>query len=548
MPGMTAGAENKFESPLDSEPVQEEIIVNQDHKHFSEEQLLETAADGENNSISEKNRDAEKKRLVKQKKHKKGEAAQLKSKNKKNKAERSRQRGRKQEKGALFASETLPIMINCEDVNYHNDSGDFTAFGNVKIHQGDETVLTEKAVGNAKTGDVWLKDGGTMKSGGNIVDASWVHYNFDTESGELKQIKGRNLKDIYTAPHAYIKDGRMVMDEGGMVTRCHAVKHPHCVEARADKITIIPNDRIIAENMKVFVKGKKVYSRKLWVNNLQKSKSSIFPRLGYKSKSKGAYFKIDYDYAIGNPMAEHPTVFSTRQIYYSKAHYKPAFKITHFERNYNVSVADSWDFDGDDKFGSWLHKKGEVEFNYKRHRIADGLPLSYTASASTGIWKYRNRSYKSRHTEAAVYLDHDRIHLFNDNKTYLDLQIGRRLVHEGHSGETVNSDLYRATIGHKISPKFNVWETYYKENKTSNLFDYGQPDMAKELRTGVQWRPDAKNIITVVNRYDEGKHRVYETRYEWKHIFCCWGLAIAYRDKNYDNSHEWELDYDLLYW
>ena len=47
------------------------------------------------------------------------------------------------------------------------------AEGNVKIVQGDETILTTRAEGNMKTGDVWLKQGGTLQEPDTTMNGEW---------------------------------------------------------------------------------------------------------------------------------------------------------------------------------------------------------------------------------------------------------------------------------------------------------------------------------------------------------------------------------------
>lgn len=61
------------------------------------------------------------------------------------------------------AAEPMPITLWGDQATYDQGSGDFVAEGNVRIVQGDETILTTRAEGNLQTGDVWLKQGGTLK-------------------------------------------------------------------------------------------------------------------------------------------------------------------------------------------------------------------------------------------------------------------------------------------------------------------------------------------------------------------------------------------------
>ena len=118
------------------------------------------------------------------------------------------------------ASEPLPINMKADHAEYDSTSGDFHVSGNVVITQGKETLLTTYAVGNMKTGDVWLEQGGTLVEPNSKMKGQWVHYNFNTKTGEIKQINGTSLKDIYDAPHATIYPDKMVVDQGGRSSKC----------------------------------------------------------------------------------------------------------------------------------------------------------------------------------------------------------------------------------------------------------------------------------------------------------------------------------------
>ena len=105
-------------------------------------------------------------------------------------------------------------------------------------------------------------------------------------------------------------------------------------------------------------------------------------------------------------------------------------------------------------------------------------------------------------------MTHDRIYLFNSKNTFLDLSVGKKWVDESYTDETTNTMAYYGTLGQKISDKWYTWAGYYREKYTSNLFDYDQPDMERELRNGISYKPDDKNTFTIVNRYDTGKHEI----------------------------------------
>ena len=150
--------------------------------------------------------------------------------------------------------------------------------------------------------------------------------------------------------------------------------------------------------------------------------------------------------------------------------------------------------------------------------------------------KTKKTGHKSWHKEYAVYLNHDPIYLFNSKDTVLNLTVGKKWVNESYTGDTLSTDMYYATLGQKLAPQWRTWVGYYREKQTSALFDIGQPDMARELRNGLQWAPDSKNIVSIINRYDLGKHNNYETDYRWLHKFCCWALEFTYEQEHYDGG------------
>ncbi|MBQ9255857.1 MAG: hypothetical protein IJ181_01835, partial [Acidaminococcaceae bacterium] len=458
----------------------------------------------------------------------------------------------------------LPTVITGDDAQYASESGDFIIEGNVRLEQGPTVMTSTKAVGNAKTGDIWLLEGGNLKEQTNNVHAHWAHYNYNSETGELLHIKGASQKgsdgkknDYYEAPHGLIENGMLIIDQGGMVTSCPAQRHTPCLSVRAKTITIVPNDRIIARGVQVFVKGKHVYSRDVWVNDLQQSNNRLLPHVGW-SKDKGVYIALDYEQPIGNPMLKNPTKAYMRQVYYTKSKYKPFYGIRHDEQDFYIRLNHGYVYasDNDDSDeGIWLHKKMDWGLFWKPHRISKKLPLTYEAYITHGLWKYTNQNWSSWHTEKVVRLRHDRFYPLGGKKLYMDLMVGRKWVDESYGnfatsqngvttryGKNLNSNIYEGTLGYKFSNKWNIWTLYHNEHKTSHLFSLGQPDFAREWRTGISWNPDDRNTLTVVNRHnsDSGSstHGNYSTVFRWSHRFCCEVLSVMYERKHYKDDNE----------
>ena len=352
---------------------------------------------------------------------------------------------------------------------------------------------------------------------------------------------GKNGKDFFAAPHAEIYPDKMVLDEGGSTSRCPAVKHPKCLEIKAKTFEIYPHDKMVARDVKVYVRGKHIYSRDYWENSLtEKSKERILPHIGFKDSDKGTYVNLSYE----RPLGDKDTIYADLN-YYSKAGYKPVYGLEHNERNFKVTYENGW-YEDDDE---WVEKQNNIRFDYKNHHIAPGLPLSYSAYFERGLWKNDDTGRKSWHTEYGAFLNHDRIYLFNSKKTSLDLTIGKKWTRESADDSVESTNVYYATLAQKISPHWNTWVGYYREDFTTDVFTYDQPDMAKELRNGLQYIMDDKNSFTIVNRYDLDQKKNYETRYSWTHKFCCWQLSLIYKHKDTDNKDSaFEAKFDFVNW
>ena len=465
-------------------------------------------------------------------------------------------------------AQPVPLIIKGNDAQYSSESGDFIIEGNVRLKQGLTNVTSTKAVGNANTGDIWLLEGGTLQEPTNRVNARWAHYNFNKETGELLHLKGASSAnprsgkfDYYEAPHGLIEHGMLIMDQGGMSTRCPAVKHHPCVSVKAKTITIIPNDRIIARGVQVFVKGKHVYSRDVWINELNKENKQTKPRIGWDNE-RGWYASLEYSRPIGNPLLKNPTTFYMEQIFYTKSKYKPFYGITHDRRDFYVRVNSGYVYDSDNDAldeGVWLQKKIDWGLFLKPHRIAKGLPLSVDGYITHGLWKYNHLNWESWHTEKAAFLRHDRFYPLGGKKLYMDLMVGRKWIHESLNnattrryGNSLNTNIYHGTLGYRFSNKWNIWTTYHNEHRTSYLFSKGQPSFVKDLSMGIAWNPDKHNSFTIVNRRnldsETRTHGNYTTTFTWRHRFCCELLTVSYENRHYNGEKKWTVKFDFLSW
>ena len=437
------------------------------------------------------------------------------------------------------AGAPIPINVSAEHADYDSVSGDFHVYGNVVLTQGVEKLVTTEAFGNMKTGDVYMEKGGTVVDKVQSFTGKWIHYNFNNKTGEIKEISGASIKDLYKSPHAIITPDKVTMDQGGWMQRCPAVKHPPCLAVKAKIFEIYPKDKLVAKDVQVFVRGKHIYSRDRWVNHFDEDKTKISPRIGYGSKTDGMYMKVGVSHPITNEITARVELPE-----YSKIGFKPAYKLNYYNKNFTLNYMTGWVKDD----SVWYYKQNNWEFKYKPHHFIDGVPLTYSASYEYGLWrkwdaKTEKSSAKSWHKEYAVYLNHDPIHFFNSKKNSLNLTIGKKWTEESIKIDTRSTNLYYATFRQKFTDKWSAWTGYYHQKRTSSVFNLNDADMDREWRIGLQFKPDSKNTFSIVNRFDTGKGEQYETDYRWEHKFCCWRLEVILEDERKKDDHNFMIHY-----
>ncbi|MGE4590043.1 MAG: organic solvent tolerance protein OstA [Acidaminococcaceae bacterium] len=434
--------------------------------------------------------------------------------------------------------QVLPIILYGDNVLYHKDTGDFSATGNVRILQGQQTLYTAKVEGNMQSGDVFLQSGGRLTEPDAEMKGEWLHYNFNNKTGEIKKIDGISGKDFFKADHAIIMPDVITLDEGGQTTRCPAVEHDPCVLITAKKVEIYPKEKIVAHDVKIYIKGKHIYSRDIWVNQMDgKQEQSFAPKLGY-SDNDGLKMKFHYEYNFSERLAALGDFNYT-----DKNGYKPTYGIKYETKDYYAKVQDSWSEDGDD---NWIKKESDITVGLKNQRISDGLPLSYSAYYNRGLWK--EDAIESWHTEYGIRVNHDRIYFDQDKSLFLNFGVGAKQKKESYDDSKTNTMTYNATLGKKFDDRWNTWTSYYWEKSEEDLFKYNRPDMSEELQNGLTYQFDKNNSLTFVNRYDLGNGDVYEQDWRYTHNFCCWQIEIEYRDKKAEGDKSWHIKYDLVRW
>ena len=463
-------------------------------------------------------------------------------------------RMKSQKNSQQLQAEAIPVYVKGDHVEYDNTTGDFSANGKVRVRQGDEVMLTDYCFGNFNTGDIYLLEGGTLLEPGNRTNAKWMHFNFNTKTGEMKDVSGRGTKDFYTAPHATVMPDKVLADLGGTTTRCTAKKHVPCMHVEAGAIEFYPREKMVAHDVKVYMKGAHVYSRKLWVNEFKEKRDIIRPKIGWDGKDNGFYAQMEYNQSL----SEKDSINAT-WTQYSRAGFKPEYSFTHNEKNWDFRYFTGWDEDDD----YWYLKQNDFQIRYKPHHFLKGIPLTVSGNFEYGLWRkwdvdggktiyntgLGRGGSESWHREYAYYINHDPIKVFGPDTT-LHLTYGRKWTHESLTDENTVTNVYYQTLRQRINDNLHMWVANYREKKTSSMFDLGQPDMEREFRVGVQYKPTKNDVLSVVNRYDYTPHinAQYETIYNWYHRFCCWAFQVSYEKEWYKDDNTVRVQYFFYNW
>ncbi|NQT28059.1 MAG: LPS-assembly protein LptD, partial [Candidatus Omnitrophica bacterium] len=143
--------------------------------------------------------------------------------------------------------ETMPVVIDGDEITYLQQEGKVIAKGNVKVKSEDSEILCQEAVYDSNSNIAHIKGDVTITKGNSIIYGQDVIYNFNTHNAEMVDVK---LKD----PPFYGKseEGDKIADEKYLlkkvyITTCD-LEVPH-YRLTAKTVTVYPGDRIIAKNM-----------------------------------------------------------------------------------------------------------------------------------------------------------------------------------------------------------------------------------------------------------------------------------------------------------
>ncbi|WP_177506053.1 LPS-assembly protein LptD [Anaerosinus sp.] len=429
------------------------------------------------------------------------------------------------------AAPPAPVFFDGDDISFDSNSGDVYARGNVIIIQEPAKIITDEVEGNTKTNEVWIKDWANIKQPNVDLNGHDIFYNYQQKTGKMGKTDGVVDKKFIHGENVEVSP-EMITIYNGTITKCPAKKPDYRISA--EKIEVWPNDKLIAYNAKFWVKDVVIYSTKKYTTEIGENREdAVFPEMGYNS-SDGFFIKQTFTEPIGGEDSSVSAFFDFG--YYTKHDLKNSYGFVQRKPNYTLLLQQGHFMDDDDE---WIKKEPELKFNYATQRIGDG-PWKYDFEAIYGKWKDEDKS--SWHQDYTIYFSRDVIKLSDTLNLYVGA--GYEIVKESYDHSQTNSLKYDVTFVNRFSDKLTGWSGYHYTQNNNNLFDYDSTDVAKELASGINYKLDDKNSITLEQSYDLENKRVADMDYTLSHDLHCWGMDITYREKR----DEWKFMLKTKHW
>ena len=422
-------------------------------------------------------------------------------------------------KKASPAAPPAVITVTADYMRYNDRTGDVLATGNVVVEQAGRTISAQRVEGNSQTSDVKVDGRAIYEAAGVKLEGGPVVYNWVQRKGSVQQLDGHINKELVHGEAVELLPDRYVLTDG-RVTRCDA-EDPHYYLA-ADRIEIIPGDKMTAHNVRVVLLGNTLYSQTKFSKDLKENGGATFvPKIDYESDN-GLMVTQHLEYPFDNRWSVY-----TDLGYYTKQGFVPYSGVKYQSAGYTAQVVSGELYDND---GYKLNKEVEFQIESDKQRIGDS-PYQYTLSAAYGKWDDDKKS--SWHNEEKVYIARDHLYLTQDKSLWLQLGLGAAYVHESYSGESWTTGIYDASI-HKRWDRWNVRTGYHHNGENRNLFDYNRAELAEKWESAVRYKIDEKNSVQVLTRYDLQNDRLYDLDYSWIRNLHCFEAMLTYREKQKD--------------
>ena len=426
----------------------------------------------------------------------------------------------------------IPVAFEGDDLTYDQTTGEFVAKGKVEIISLDKRRFSsEEADGNTIEQRVHIPGKAHMlqltdKMPRVTMDGYETHYNYGTSTGTMEKAVGK-------VDHEYISGKRIefypdkVVAYDGTMTRCGAKKPDYHMSA--EKIELWPKDRYVMHNVKFWLKGAVLYSRKRYEQKIEEDENKTYPRIGY-NKDDGAWISYDYQKPLIPNVSWDSHLFmsskkggrSNSKIYWNNAG-------SHYEVTYGYY---------EDSDQDWIKKRPSFIYRYE-HPIK-GTHLNYGLEAEYGRWVGEKSKIKSNHQFYKLSLWRNPI-IFH--RWLLFLYTAYSLTKESYDHSTVDGFNYAAVLGKEFDERTAAYVGYYytKNNSENSLFDFDLDSYSRKVQSGISYRLTNNDRVVAGIACDVGSGKIEDVDYYWYHDLHCSQIIMRYRAKRSQYQFQWQF-------
>ena len=415
----------------------------------------------------------------------------------------------------------LPVALEGDDMFYDEATGEVYAKGNVCITEIDaRRFLSDEARGNLKE-QVVKVDGRShmvqMTPGEPPADMEGYRavYHYGRYTGRMEDVKGKYGRYYITGRRIEMYPDKVLIYDGSQ-TKCGA-KTPD-YHLSGDLIEIYPGKEMLIHQVKYWLKGKVVYTRALYRQDLSKPEKGLeLPRVGYDSDN-GAWIGQKFDWQI----TPHLNAYADIR-YYNRAKEKNVFGVDWWNGGNSVSLQYGQFHDTDNH---WIKKEPTFIYQYS-HGLGD-LPASYTLKYEIGRWTDR---YTSTHRHYGVTVTPYALPLGRTAR--LLTNFGYAVTQESYDDSTVKGFDYSATLMKDFGKDVTAYlrYSYAAANIKNSLFDYNLDAYSRKFSFGVSWALSDRDRIVMGQSFDAETRRQEDVDYYWFHDMHCAQLILRYRAK-----------------
>lgn len=437
-------------------------------------------------------------------------------------------------------SKPVPTIFEGDDLMYNQVTGEFIAKGKVHIVQMDAHQFdsTEDGVvtGNTIRQEIEIPGRAhvlqlTPNQPRITMDGYNTFYNYGESKGVMEEAVGKVEQQYVTGKRFEFYPDHVVIYDG-TATKCGAEVPDYHLSA--DKIILWPNDKMIMEHVKFWLKNKVVYTKDHHEQDIRPgAKGPEYPRVGYSS-SNGIWISQKLSWSLM------PRVDADLRLYFTSKHgarSNAELKWANGGATYRLVYGYY-----DDVEDRWVKKEPAFIYRYEQ-RIAT-TPFHYILDYEVGKWKRKQSNapdIESTHRYGRLGIYRDPIPL--PGRWFLFLSTGYQVTKETYDDSTRKGFDYTIATLKEFDRRWAAYGAFeYSVSNTQNsLFEYNVSDVGRAVKTGFSYRFSDKDRLVYGIQYDVENRRLKDIDYYWYHDIHCTQLILRYRAKRSSWQVRWQF-------